>query len=137
MYLVRNASSRSFLKSKFWNSSFFSHFTKFSSLSYWFLAWSVTSHEILFSKKKIVSLRFETDAALFRLSDHVYSNQPQSVSDKTKFFLSEIREPDPTPHAYTDPWTTFFFHQRSVLFLKDLWWLPQRPLTHPLNGVLF
>ena len=86
MYLVRIASSRSFLKSKFWNSSFFSHFTKFSSLSYWFLAWSVTSHEILFSKKKIVSLRFETDAALFRLSDHVYSNQPQSVSDKTKIW---------------------------------------------------
>ena len=43
----------------------------------------------------------------------------------SKVIFSEIQEPGPIPIAYIDPWTSFFFQQRSVLFSKDLWWLTQ------------
>ena len=138
-FLSRNGFSRCFLKSKLRNSYFFSYFTKSSSSSCWFFAWSAT--QMRFSSVKKVCQPGLWNGCCFVPVFWSCLLQPGMKrfwqNKNSKLIFSEIREPDPTPAAYIDPWTFFFFQQRSALFLKGLWWLPQGPLTHPLNGVLF
>ena len=128
-YLARNASTLSLLKSKLQNSSFFSFFTKFSSSSYWFFACSATSDVIFFSEKSLSARALKRMLLCSALFKHeAFLTRQKFMGD----FLRNSRTKS-NPSCLHRPLNFFFLSAETVLFLKDLWWLPEGPLNHPLN----
>ena len=135
-YLARNASTLSLLKSKLQSSSFFSYFTKFSSSSYWFFACSATSDVIFFSEKSLSARALKRMLLCSGCPIVFIGAKHEAFLARQKFmgdFLRNSRTRS-NPSCLHRPLNFFFLSAETVLFLKDLWWLPEGPLTHPLNG---